>query len=76
MKSETKWKTLMLILNKDYGHACEPMTKCNGHDDAWYDAMYANETKQKIGKERVNFGVWHHPICVYVAYILKVWWVI
>ena len=55
-----KVKTLMLRLNKECGHDCEPMTKWNGHDDAWYDVMYANEIEQKVGKWRLNFGVWQY----------------
>ena len=34
-------KTLGLRYNTQSGHACDSMTKCNGH--AWYDLMYTNE---------------------------------
>lgn len=61
----TKVKTLMLRLNQEYGHACEPMTKCNGHGDVRmvHDMMPCMQMKlRKIYERRVNFRVLQLPL--------------
>lgn len=42
-------ETLMLRYNTQYDHACDSMTKCNGH--AWCDFMYANDIYEKVKGE-------------------------
>lgn len=52
---EKQSETLGLRYNTQYGHACDSMTKCNGH--AWYDLMYENEICEEGKREGKFWGM-------------------